>query len=181
MKSWHEEGIPLPIVLEAIETCFVRSAEGKRSRVVSSLSYCRHAVKEMWADRRDMYVGGAAEVPESGIAETLQRMANDLRLLAEGEEAGVGDPLRRAAADIDSIGASSVPAAEEKLAAIEEKLFGDLREAMPQMERENVEAELARRLGAVSIPDAIADRTREANLRGILRSRYRLPRLSLFA
>lgn len=182
MKAWHEEGIPLPVVLEAIESCFLKGAEGRRNRVVSSLSYCRHAVKEIWSDRRDMYVGAAAEVPESDLAATLQRIAADLRTLAGAEADVVSEPLQRAANAIEAIGASSVPAAEEKLAAIEEQLFADLRAGMEEKEKSQVEAELARRLdGSREMSQEIADRTREANLRGILRTRYHLPRLSLFA
>jgi hypothetical protein len=39
MKSWHDDGIPLAIVLEAIDSCFEKRRETGRKRVISSLSY----------------------------------------------------------------------------------------------------------------------------------------------
>jgi hypothetical protein len=45
MKKWHEDGIPLPVVIEALDSVFEKQeAKGKK---VNSLSYCKHAVKEL--------------------------------------------------------------------------------------------------------------------------------------
>ena len=182
MKAWHEEGIPLPIVLEAIESCFVKASEGRRNRVVSSLAYCRHAVKEIWSDRRDMYVGGSESVPESDVSSGLQRIAVELRELASSAESRLAGALERAADAIEAMGNVSTPSAEERLTAIEESMFEEIRSGLDDSERAEIDAELDRRLtGSREISPDVAERTREANLRGILRSRYRLPRLSLFA
>src|SRR5437764_938195 len=49
MKEWHEAGVPLPVVIEAIDTVFEKAAE--RKKVVNSIHYCKHAVKELWDER----------------------------------------------------------------------------------------------------------------------------------
>src|SRR5437763_2929596 len=43
MKRWHDDGIPLPIVIEAIDTVFQKNEESGRRKTISGLSYCRHA------------------------------------------------------------------------------------------------------------------------------------------
>src|ERR671935_1782558 len=55
MRKWHDEGIPLPVVIEAIDSVFEKNETSGRRKVISSLSYCRHAVKEMWNERRELY------------------------------------------------------------------------------------------------------------------------------
>src|SRR5436853_5501972 len=64
MKTWAEGGIPLPVVIEAIDTVFEKAAE--RKKIVNSLSYCRHAVKELWSERKELQVGASGTVPEEG-------------------------------------------------------------------------------------------------------------------
>ena len=54
MKSWREGGVPLPVVIEAIDTVFEKNETSGRKKVISSLSYCRHAVKELWDERREL-------------------------------------------------------------------------------------------------------------------------------
>ena len=44
MQKWRAEGIPLPVVIEAIDSVFEKNETSGRRKVISSLSYCRHAV-----------------------------------------------------------------------------------------------------------------------------------------
>ena len=49
MASWREAGIPLRVVLEALESLFAarcRAPSEGAPRPILSLGYCRHAVKE---------------------------------------------------------------------------------------------------------------------------------------
>src|SRR4029077_4734286 len=48
MKKWHDDGGPLPVVIEAIDSVFEKNETSGRRKVISSLTYCRHAVKELW-------------------------------------------------------------------------------------------------------------------------------------
>ncbi|HUP45035.1 MAG TPA: hypothetical protein VM779_05940, partial [Thermoanaerobaculia bacterium] len=75
MKKWREEEIPLPVVLEAIDQVFEKNETSGRRKVISSLSYCRHAVKELWSERRELYAGGADAGPEENPAPMLEALA----------------------------------------------------------------------------------------------------------
>src|ERR1041385_6014201 len=64
MRKWAEDGIPLPVVIEAIDGVFEKNETSGRRKIISSLSYSRHAVKELGDERRDLYVGGSDVPPE---------------------------------------------------------------------------------------------------------------------
>ncbi|HEX7808210.1 MAG TPA: hypothetical protein VF608_05790, partial [Thermoanaerobaculia bacterium] len=72
MKSWSEAGVPLPVVIEAIDSVFdKREAQGKK---VNSLSYCKHAIKEMWNERKELAIGAGGS-PEESPAVLLEALA----------------------------------------------------------------------------------------------------------
>src|SRR5213595_2548636 len=78
MKKWHGDGVPLPVILEAIDSVFEKNDSSGRHKVISSLSYCRHAVKELWEDRKNLYVGEGETTPETAVAESLASLASQL-------------------------------------------------------------------------------------------------------
>lgn len=171
MKKWHEEGIPLAIVIEAIDSVFEKNEASGRRKVISSLSYCRHAVKELWSDRRDLQVGEAAEVPEAAAEETLEALAREV----EQSGAAVGD----LAGEIRALEKEkSIPKIEERLIDLEHGMIERVLESMPEGEREAIRARVAA-IGA-SVDEKVRARTEEANLRRLVRERFGLPRLTLF-
>src|SRR2546423_2393646 len=87
MQRWREEGVPLPIVIEAIDSVFEKNETSGRRKVISSLSYCRHAVKELWNDRKELQVGAGGETPEIAPQEILERLASALTASATAAEA----------------------------------------------------------------------------------------------
>src|SRR5881275_1087144 len=76
MKEWHEAGVPLPVVIEAIDSVFEKAAE--RKKVVNSIHYCKHAVKELWDERRELTVGEGSSTPEESPAAMLETLAGEL-------------------------------------------------------------------------------------------------------
>ena len=101
MQRWRAEGIPLPIVIEAIDTVFEKNETSGRRKVISSLSYCRHAVKELWEERKDLYVGAGETTPETAIAETLEALRLEVdvskldpKIRARTEEANLRRRIR---------------------------------------------------------------------------------------
>src|SRR5215813_11999711 len=75
MKKWHGEGVPLPVVIEAIDSVFEKNETSGRKKVISSLSYCKHAVKELWDERKELSVGEEGTTPEVAPGErALKRM-----------------------------------------------------------------------------------------------------------
>jgi hypothetical protein len=165
MQRWRDEGIPLPIVIEAIDSVFEKNETSGRRKVISSLSYCRHAVKELWDARRDLYVGGSDTTPEASPETRLDELANRLE---EPFASRVRDLARE----------RSVPRIEERLMEIERELIDTL---IASQDVDALRRGITASLGDASKLDPkIRARTEEANLRRLVRERFNLPRLTLF-
>jgi hypothetical protein len=168
MKKWREEGVPLPVVIEAIDTVFERNETSGRRKVISSLSYCRHAVKEIWDERRELYAGAHDILPEADPLALLEALAAQL-------PPPFGDRVRALAAE------KSVPAIEAKLLELEDELLEAVMATKPDevaQIRARVENALA---GSATMDEKTRARTVDANLRRLVRERFNLPRLSLFS
>jgi len=162
MKKWADDGIPLPVVIEAIDTVFEKAAE--RKKVVNSLSYCRHAVKELWEERKELQIGASTTVPEEGSSETLARLAAAVAPISES----IADEIRGLEKE------QSAKAIEDRLIEIERRLIAQV----PDLEA--MRAEVAEALAGTKLDDKTRTRTEEAMLLRIVREKFALPRLSLF-
>ena len=182
LQQWQESGVPLPVVLEAIDQCFEKREKAGRHRTVSSLRYCRHAVKELWEERKQLLVGSGAELPEVDPVKRLQEIAALILAGAESSIPALRSLLQSAADQVRALdGKRSVPRIEEGLLKIEQDLMEQLTLALPPPEREQLEGEMLKELGGyVNADSAVLEKTRQANLRRLLRKRLSLPRLSLF-
>ncbi len=168
MKRWRDDGVPLPVVLEAIDSVFEKNETSGRRKVISSLSYCRHAVKELWEDRKVLYVGESETTPE----QSLETLASALAATP------LGAPFADRVRDLARLG--SIPKIEEHLLDLERELVDAAIAAHPS-EVEEIRAEIAAALGDTSrIDEKTLARTVEANLRRLVRERFGLPRLTLF-
>ena len=167
MQRWHHEGIPLPVVIEAIDNVFEKNESSGRRKVISSLSYCRHAVKELWDERRELFAGSSDTAPEADPQARLDELAQRLE-----------EPL---ASRVRELGREkSVPRIEQRLMEIERELIDSLTASAPA-EIEAMRREIAAALGDTSKLDPkIRARTEEANLRRKIRERFHVPRLTLF-
>jgi hypothetical protein len=171
MKRWHDEGIPLPIVIEAIDTVFQKNEESGRRKIISSLSYCRHAVKELWDERRELAVGDDATTPEEAPDAALEALASELE---------ASDIARPFAARVRELGRErSVPKIEERLMDLEHEMITTILDTL--LDRDALREEVVRSLGDTSrLDEKTRARTEEANLRRVVRERFELPRLTLF-
>lgn len=169
MKEWYEAGIPLPIVIEAIDSAFDKAAE--RNVVVNGLRvpYIKHAVRELWHQRRDLTVGVDSSTPEASPSEALEALASQLE--KDVVAYSFGERVRELA------GEQSVPRIEEKLIELERELMESLLASLPPSERTTIRS-------SVVLPPGVDEKTRarteEANLRRAIRDRFDLPRLTLF-
>ena len=158
MKEWHEAGVPLPVVIEAIDSVFEKAAV--RNKVVNSIHYCKHAVKELWDERRELTVGEGSSTPEAAPTEALETLAAQL-------PEPFATRVRELAAE------KSVPRIEEKLIELEREMIDALLASLPEAERP-----------VIALPPDVDEKTRartqEANLRRAVRERFGLPRLTLF-
>ena len=182
MKAWKEEGIPLSVVLEAIESCFQKKEESKRRQMISSLSYCRHAVREMWEERKDLLVGSAESVPERGATALLAELASGIAEAAAKTEAPEHARLLSGAADaVRALPAhEAIPRLEEQLIEIEKSLLDALLAALPAETERELQDEVEKGLAGHKLDPKVAERTRRANLLRLMRRRLGMPRLSLF-
>ena len=156
MKKWHEDEIPLPVVIEAIDSVFDKQeAKGKK---VNSLSYCKHAVKELWDERRELAIGGEGAVPEEDPSVRLEELA-----------AALPDAYATRVRALKG----SVPQIEEQLMIIEAEL---LEELLPQAPELRAEAEAL----VAGADEKTRARSLEAHVRRLARERFGVPRLSLF-
>ena len=172
MKKWYDDGVPLPVVIEAIDTVFEKNEASGRRKVISSLSYCRHSIKELWQDRQNLYVGEGGVTPEAGPEALLEALASQLET---SEVAAPFAPRVRALAS-----EKSVPKIEERLIDLERELVDAFIAADPDA-IEAIRADIAVALGGTSKMDAkTRARTEEANLRRLVREKFGLPRLTLF-
>lgn len=170
MKQWQEEGVPLPVVIEAIDSVFQKNEEKGSRKVINSLSYCRHAVKELWADRRDLQVGALESTPEEGAGALLETLAEEVEATAAAVGAEFAARIRSLTSE------SSIPRIEERLIELEEELIDALLAASP--DRESIQEE-AHALSA-GANEKSRLRTETANLRRLVRDRSGVPRLTLF-
>jgi hypothetical protein len=172
MKKWYEDGVPLPVVIEAIDAVFERNETSGRKKVISSLSYCRHSIKELWQERQNLYVGAGDVTPEAGPQALLDALATQL----EGSE--VAEPFASRVRALAS--EKSVPKIEERLIELERELVDAFIAADPAS-IEAIRAEIAIALGDTSkLDQKTRARTEEANLRRLVREKFGLPRLTLF-
>jgi hypothetical protein len=168
MKGWHTEGIPLPIVLEAIDAVFDKF--DSKGRTVNGLSFCKHAVRELWKDRRALHVGAQDAAPEENPAPMLEALAATLESSPNETVASFAGRVRAL------IGEKTIPRIEEKLIELDEEL---IEAALASAAGADAIREEARRLSA-SASEKTRARTEMANLRRIVRERVGFPRLSLF-
>lgn len=163
MKSWSDAGVPLPVVIEAIDSVFdKREAQGKK---VNSLSYCKHAIKELWHERKELQIGAEGAVPEESPSILLEALAASFEGSAHEVVRTFAPRVRELARE------QSVPRIEERLMELEQ-------EVIDAVATDALRAE-ARALGAGANEKTRA-RTEEAHLRRLVREAFELPRLTLF-
>lgn len=165
MKEWSEAGIPLAVVIEAMDAVFDKKAT--EGRTVNGLRFCRHAVKEMWLERRELQVGAETDTPEETSLLRLETLAD---ILAESEHAAVVEFAPRVR---ELARAQSVPRIEEALIALESELIEALLPQAPSI-RDAAEAL------AAGADEKSRARSQEAHLRRLVRDHFSIPRLTLF-
>src|SRR5258706_1292354 len=63
MESWKDQGVPLQIVIAAIDEVFKSHAARKARRPIGSLSYCKPEVEARFAEWKESRVGANESVP----------------------------------------------------------------------------------------------------------------------
>lgn len=183
MKRWSHEKVPLPVVLEAIDHCFDKQAERGRKKTISGLTYCRHAVDALWEERKNLAVGSSSALPEENPALRLAAIAAAIESCSDASDSvAVQTVLRDIASRVRALtGEKAVPRIEASLLEIEHESFTRLLEALSVEQKTSFHAELEMLLSSVrNLDGASLQRTRDANIKRLLRQLTGIPRLSLF-
>ena len=160
MQEWSAAEIPLPVVIEAIDSVFdKKEAKGQK---VNGLRYCRHAVKELWDERRELQIGSESVSPEEDPTSRLETLAAVLESTPASAYAERVRALR-----------GSVPHIEEQLMELESAM---IEEMLPQAPELRAEAEAL----VAGADEKTRARSLDAHVRRLVRERFEIPRLSLF-
>jgi hypothetical protein len=109
MEGWQERGIPLHLVIRAIETVFDGyDKQPNQNRTIKSLFYCREEVEAQFAEWTAAQVGGHGEgngqlegnFSKDAVVEHIEKAAASLRAI---DEPGLREDLDRAAARLDEL------------------------------------------------------------------------------
>ena len=179
--SWHRRGVPLFLVLEALDHVFRRAAAEKPPRVPRSLAYCEAAVIEAFAEYRERQTGApgpahAAASRAPALADLVARAREGLARSAAPEAAKVAalEGLARLVEETRTPGVDAAAAIDAALvAACLSSLVEDERRALEEQARGDVApfaAEMAR---------AVLERAYRAALARRVRTRFALPDLTL--
>ena len=109
MEGWQDRGIPLHIVLRAIETVFDGfDKQPNQNRTIKSLFYCREEVEAQFAEWTAAQVGahGAGDAELDGqfsreaVAQHIEKAINALKSV---NEPGLSEDLERAVARLKEL------------------------------------------------------------------------------
>lgn len=193
VAEWKHSGIPLHIVINAIDNVFKNRKDEHRK--VNSISYCKQEVEALFAEWSESQVGKhetseATEPEEDYTTQTQQNLLSRLYKLQE-IEAESPDKLKMAIqsvipllhAETKNFGQHRNPQKlEEKLTAFEQQLNDALLESVTTVEGMKhlleIEAELSAYKSQLT-KEEFAKQINELFLKR-LRERFGVPRLSLF-
>lgn len=162
MKKWSEDGVPLPVVLEAIDSVFDK--QEAKGRKVNSLSYCKHAVKEMWDERKELQVGAEGLSPEESPQARLDALATVLESTPAADYAA---RVRELAKE------QTLPRIEDALMELETLLIDELLLRAPHLRQQAAAL-------AAGADEKSRARSTDAHLRRLVREEFAIPRLTIF-
>jgi hypothetical protein len=205
MESWKQQGIPLHIVLRAVERAFDSFESRPRKRSVKSLLYCQEEVEAQFAEWLQSRVGSSESSPGELPVEdqpshfsseairghlqqakiTLQRLA-----LSRGElgDVELAETLTRATHrlaeledDLSDGGAPNARRLEDSLTSVE-RMLNDALLLNPYAKLEAVTKEIKAELKPyrAQMEAPVYEQTLNNLLLKRLREQFGVPRLSLF-
>ena len=203
METWKQQGIPLHIVLRAVERSFDSYEAKPRKRTVKTLLYCQEEVEAQFAEWVESHVGTAADGAESeiesdktpfsfaAITEHLERSRKALSELAKSRtpKDDLSETLARAIAllgDIERDFASSTTLdtrkLEDSLTGLERMLNDSMFSVVSATALDDLKNGIKEQLKPYrsQMEPAVYKQTFENLLLKRLREQFGMPRLSLF-
>lgn len=174
-KLWHDQGIPLAVVREALEEVFARRKQkGARGRI-QSLRYCAETVEQHWQQIQDLKAPGVRRgAPPIDVQGRLQALAKALPPGLDGRP-GWAERIRGLSGSASEVEQQLAGLDTEMLSAVEASLDEGARQDLAS----SIETALAR-LADRADPDEI-DLIRSRLTSEVMRRKRDLPVLSLFS
>ena len=202
IESWKERGLPLHVVLRAIEHAFDSYEAKKHKRTVKTLLYCQEEVEEQYAEWLESRVGSHSREADTDDSDSafpravvLQHLDHSLGILArlaterQLQADALSEALSRAGAllseirnDYESASQPDSRKLEESLTGIERLLDDAMRVVTTEAEMATLQLEIESQLKPYKRhmdKDAFAQ-TCSNLLRKRIREHFGVPRLSLF-
>jgi len=204
IESWKERGVPLHVVLRAIEHAFDSYESKKHKRTIKTLLYCQEEVEAQYAEWLESRVGshddeGAAEEADDRkspfsrdiVVAHLDRSHRELNELATARrnEDELAEALKRGANLLTDIRDEYANAArpdtrklEESLSGIDRLLDEGIRNSTSLSDMADLESEVDAQVKPYKrhMEKEVFAQTRENLLKKRLREHFGVPRLSLF-
>ena len=206
IEGWKERGVPLHVVVRAIEHAFDSHESKKQKRTVKTLLYCQEEVEAQYAEWLESRVGGHEEAgaeskqadesksafPRAAVLAHLGRSLSALRKLLEKrrtDDDELSEALARAVTLLSEIKDDYASAAqpdarklEDSLTGVERLLDDAIRGAASDSELESANAEIDSQMKPYKrhMDKAAFEQTHDNLLRKRLRDHFGVPRLSLF-
>lgn len=170
--EWRRRGVPLELVLAALEQVFTRRAERGAAGKIQSLRYCAPAVETAWQEVEAMTAGGRRrDAPAVDVGARLTALAGSL----PPAQADLAERVRGLSGSTSDVERALARLDEEMMAEVSARLEADERRALEKRTAAALEA-LAGRVRTEELGEA-----RERLLRQALRRARGLPVLSLFS
>lgn len=187
LRQWWRDGVPLSAVLAGITEVFEKKRARGDEDPVTSLSYCRHAVRRHAKAVAAARVGASPPRPQPDagvVAGRVRELAAELTALAAAQEEvrpAAARVLAEAARTLEASAGEDLEAdrAEELLMALETRIMEGLRHALPREELARLEAEARAAADASGATGEAKERTRRAALDRRIRGLLGLPRMEL--
>ena len=198
IESWKEIGIPLHIVLRAIDAAFdAFDSRPHPHRKVNSIFYCQQAVESAFEEYRRSLVGsdeaaGEAtewEFPRGAVEAYLERAAEALAAARKAADGDMAEALGRASDRLADVRASvaegvylNTELLERDLTGLEALVERALVEHAPPelVAAARADAKLQLKPHRKAMEKAIYQQTFDRFVARSLREQFRVPRLSLF-
>ncbi|MBZ5587893.1 MAG: hypothetical protein LAO05_04965 [Acidobacteriia bacterium] len=183
LRGWWKEGIPLAAVLTGVGEAWERRRE-REEDPISSLSYCRHAVRRHAKRLSAARVGAAAEGRGVDVPAALTVLAAQVNEIAERwrELPALEAVLRDLGRAVATLPPDLEPAtADEILTELEFTTLDALMGALPSERTQEIAREVADDLATMKLEPDVEERTRRALSLKNVRRMVGLPRLELDA
>lgn len=174
-RRWHQDGVPLELVKNALEEVFARRKERGAKGKISSLRYCAPAVEAAWSDLRELTAPGhRVEALPFEVAPRVAALAAALPKALPGRD-GLAARLAALAGDPQHV--------EEHLAALDREMLAAAETGLDEATRSEINAAVEKTLAVLAgrLPAEELASSRERLTMQVLRRRLGLPVLSLFS